>query len=101
MSTMRVIVILFHLPEGSSNARHKEFARRLYGRATSTWGGKYRYQLRGQLDEIPHVRLFRGAVLIRKEDYPMLETILQSFSAEYVWREVKPSEEDVQLLSTP
>jgi hypothetical protein len=31
----------------------------------------------------------------------MLETILQSFSAEYVWREVKPSEEDVQLLSTP
>jgi len=96
---MRIMIVLFHLPEGSTNAEHKEFARRLYGRATSTWGGKYRYQLKGLLDEIPHARLFRGAVLVRKEDLPELEALLKDFSAEYVWREIKPLKEDVQLLS--
>ncbi len=98
---MRVVIVLFHLPEGSSNARHKEFSRRLYGRTTSTWGGKYKYRLKGLFDGIHHVQLFRGAVLIRKEDLPVLETFLQDFSAEYIWREVKPLKEDGQVLSRP
>jgi hypothetical protein len=98
---MRVVVVLFRLPEGSSNARHKEFHRMIHGRNTSTWGGKYSYRLRGLLDEMPHVKMFRCAVLIRKEHLPMLEMLLRSYSAEYLWREVKPSKEDLQALSKP
>lgn len=99
MGTMEVAIVLLHLPEGSSNAEHKEFHRRVYGRTTSTWGGKYQYRLQGLLDEIPHVKLYRGAILIRVEHLPMLEKMLQKFSAECIWREIKPWEEDLLALS--
>ncbi len=99
MSTMRAVIILFRLPKGSSNAEHQEFRRKLYGRDTRTWGGKYRYRLRGLLDEIPHVRFLSGAIMVKKEHLQMVEDLLQGFSAEYIWREVKPWDEDLQALS--
>jgi hypothetical protein len=99
MSTMEVVIILFRLPQGSSNARHQEFRRRLYGRDTSTWSGKYRYRLSGLLDEVPHVRFVSGALMVRREHLPLVEELLQEFSAEYVWREVRPWEEDLRVLS--
>jgi hypothetical protein len=96
---MRVVIILFRLRKGSSNAEHQEFRRKFYGRDTRTWGGKYQYRLQGLLDDIPHVRFQSGAIMIKKEHLPKVEDLLQSFSAEYIWREVKPWEEDLQALS--
>lgn len=99
MSTMEVVIILFRLPQGSSNAEHQAFRRKLYGRDTSTWSGKYRYRLKGLLDEIPHMRYISGALMVRKEHLPLVEDLLREFSAEYLWREVKAWEEDLQALS--
>lgn len=96
---MLAVIVLFRLPKGSSNAEHQQFRRRLYGRDASTWSGKYRYRLKGLLDEIPHVRFISGAIMIRKEDLPKVEDLLQDFSAEYIWREVKPWKEDLRVLS--
>ena len=99
MSTMEVVIILFRLPSGSSNAEHQALRRKLYGRDTSTWSGKYRYRLRGLLDEIPHVRCISGALMVRKDHLPRVVDLLEGFSAEYIWREVKPWEEDLQAMS--
>ena len=96
---MRVLVVVFHLPEGTESSVHRRFRRELQGLETSSWGGRYRYRLRGLLDEVPHVRLYRGVVLIREEHLPMLELLLKSYNAEYTWREVVPTEEDLEILS--
>ena len=96
---MRALLVVFHLPKGSSTSRHQRFHRELYGRETSSWGGRYQYRLRGLLDEIPHVLLYRGVVLIREEHLPMLELFFRSYSVDYVWREAVPTEEDLELLS--
>ena len=45
-----------------------ELVKRLYGQRTSSHGGKYVYRRKGLLDEIPHVRLVRGAIVDRAED---------------------------------
>ena len=96
---MRALLVVFHLPKGSSTSDHQRFHRELYGRETSSWGGRYQYRLRGLLDGIPHVLLYRGVVLIREEHLPVLELFLRSYSAEYVWREAVPTEEDLRFLS--
>jgi len=70
-------VVVFHLPPGSSRQRHREFARRVVGEATSSWGGKYRYRRKGLLDEVPHVVLNTGAVLVWADDGPWLSRALR------------------------
>lgn len=96
---MRALLVVFHLPKSSPTSLHQRFHRELYGRETSSWGGRYQYRLRGLLNEMPHVLLYRGVVLIREEHLRMLELFLKSYKAEYVWREAVPTEEDLEVLS--
>ena len=44
---------------------------------------KYEYKRPGLLDEIPHVKLIRGVVIVRKEDAKKLIDFLKKFNAEY------------------
>ncbi|MGI0155947.1 MAG: hypothetical protein ACREDE_07455 [Thermoplasmata archaeon] len=63
-------LVVFHLPEGSSRALHRRFARRVMGEETTSWGGKYRYRRKGLVDGTAHVLLHTGIVLLREEDTP-------------------------------
>jgi hypothetical protein len=96
---MRVRVVVFHLRKGTPTTKHREFHRAVYGLDTSSWGGRYKYRLRGVLDEVPYVKLYRGVVLVSEDDFPALERMLRAFSAEYTWREIKPLKADLDQLS--
>lgn len=97
--TMRVVIVAFRLPKGSTPSVHRRFRRAVYGEDTSSWGGRYKYRRRGLLDEIPHVRLQWGVVLVLERDLALLEALLKEHAAEYAWREVKPTSEDMEVLS--
>ncbi len=60
-------LIAFRLATYDKN-RASELVKRLYGQRTSSHGGKYVYRRKGLLDEIPHVRLIRGVIIVRRED---------------------------------
>ncbi len=45
--------------------RASELVKRLVGQRTSSHGGKYVVRRKGLLDEVPHVRLIRGVILLR------------------------------------
>jgi Holliday junction resolvase len=48
--------------------------------------GRYTYRRPGFLDEIPHVRVIRGVVLVRTEDAGKVTNFLKEFGAEvYIW----------------
>jgi hypothetical protein len=96
---MRVVIVAFRLPKGSTPSVHRRFRRAVYGEDTSSWGGRYKYRRRGLLDEIPHVRLQWGVVLVLERDLALLEALLKEHAAEYAWREVKPTSEDMEVLS--
>src|SRR3990170_2520521 len=61
------VLVAFRLARYDKN-RASELVKRLYGQATSSHGGWYRYRRRGLLDDVPHRRLIRGVLTPRVED---------------------------------
>jgi len=92
-------LVVFHLPAGSTPARHKAFRRRIYGEDTSSWGGRYAYRRRGLLDDLPHVRLYWGVVIVRKQDAAKLSAIVRRNGGEAMLRAVRLTEADRKVLS--
>jgi hypothetical protein len=95
---MRAMIVVFHLPKGSSPAKHRDFRQAMYGEDVSVAKGRYRYRRHGLLDEILHVRMYWGAVIIKRQDFKRLKEVLERFSAEYGTREVKPTKKDLKAL---
>lgn len=95
---MPIVVVAFHLPHGAPKAVHRDFHRAIYGEGTSSHDGKYRYHRRGLLDDVPHVWVYWGIVLLRSKDLPLLRGLLEAYSAEYFVREIKPLKKDLDCL---
>lgn len=94
------VLLVFHLPEGSLPAKHREFRRRVYGEATSSWGGKYRYRRSGILDGTPHVRLYWGVIVVGTLDGGRLARWLRRQGARVSVRAVTlTSGDEVRLTS--
>ena len=91
-------LLVFHLPSGSPPKHHQSFRQRLYGGETSSWGGKYRYHRKGVLDEIPHVQLYWGVVIVRPEDRGKLVRWLRGEGAKVEMRQVVLTRGDSRTL---
>lgn len=90
-------LLAFRLAEYDRN-RASELVKRLYGQKTSSHGGKYVYRRKGLLDEIPHVRLIRGVILVRREDAAMATKFLEGMGAEVHVRTVAFTAGDREAL---
>ncbi|MGI0055113.1 MAG: hypothetical protein ACREBZ_05300 [Thermoplasmata archaeon] len=95
------VLLLFHLPEGSSPLAHHRFRRRVYGEWTTSWGGKYRYWRKGLLDRVPHVRLRTGAILVRTKDASRLSRAIRRARGKVVYRTVRLTSSDLAVLERP
>lgn len=82
------ILLVFHLPVGSSAGKHRTFRRRVYGEETSSWGGKYRYRRKGLLDGTPHIRLYWGVVIVEKGNGGKMAHLLREEGATVLVRRV-------------
>jgi len=99
-SLAEVLILIFRLPPKVPNVRASQFCQRLYGQSVSSWGGKYRYRRKGLLEGIPHRKLLRGVVVVRRSDVgPVLE-LLQEFEARLEVRVIQPTREDIEVLSS-
>lgn len=96
---MEGTLVVFALPAGTPIDAHRRFRKRIYGEETSSFGGRYRYRRRGLLDEISHVRLYTGVVILRKEDVKRLVTAVRANGGSYVLREVRLTREDRKALA--
>ena len=81
-----------------NNSDLGKFVKRFYGQETSTRSGKYRYRRRGLLDSIPHRKLLRGVIIIRKSDLETVMKLLIQWNAVVDQRIIEPTEEDLQML---
>lgn len=95
---MDVIILVFHLPKGMKNSDLGKFVKRFYGQETSTQSGKYRYRRKGLLDQIPHRKLLRGVIIIRKSDLENVMKLLIQWKAVVDQRIIEPTEEDLKML---
>ncbi len=80
--------------------RASDLVKKLYGQRTSSHGGTYVYRRKGLLDEIPHVRLIRGVVIVRMEDAGRVARLLQAYDAEVHRRRIELTEDDIASLGS-
>lgn len=95
---MEVVILVFHLPPGMNNTELGKFVKKFYGQETSTRNGKYRYRRKGLLDSIPHRKLLRGVIIIRKSDLDNIMKLLIQWNAVVDQRIIEPNEEDLKIL---
>ena len=95
---MEACILVFHLPKKMNNSDLGKFVKRFYGQETSTQKGKYRYRRKGLLDQIPHRKLLRGVIIIRKSDLETVMKLLIEWNAVVDQRIIEPTEEDLKML---
>ena len=89
--------IAFRLARVDKNAA-SELVRRMYGQRTSSHGGRSVVRRKGLLDDVPHVRLIRGAVIVRTEDAERVTRFLSRSGPEVHARRVELTMEDREAL---
>jgi hypothetical protein len=91
-------IIIFRLDKKMSGAERARFFRRLYGYVDRSNYGRYTYERRGLMSEIPHLSPARSVIIVRDEDAGKLVSFLRSHNAEVLARDIKLEDEDIEKL---
>lgn len=96
---MKGKVIVFRLFKRVGHVKVNQFCRMFYGYLDRSNRGRYTYRRPGFLDEIPHVRVIRGVVIVRVEDAEKVLDFLKRFGAEVNEWTVMLRREDEKVLA--
>lgn len=96
---MRVVILLVGLPPKTPQPVANRFVQKFYGQDAITREGHYRYHKVGLLDQIPHRKLRRGAILLREKDRARVEEFLDEWGALREVRVIHPTPEDLEALT--
>jgi hypothetical protein len=92
-------IIVFRFPKKTNQKSLNQFCKKFYGQETSSHGGKYRYKRKGLLDNIPHIKLIGGVVIVSSENADKLMQFLKDYDAEFFVREIILLPEDEAIIS--
>jgi hypothetical protein len=91
-------IIVFRFKEKTEQKSINQFCKKFYGQNTSSHGGKYHYRRHGLLDNIPHIKLIGGVIIIKKDFAEKVIDFLKEYNAEFYIREVILLYEDEVVL---
>ncbi len=92
-------IIVFRFPKKTNQKSLNQFCKKFYGQETSSHGGKYRYKRKGLLDNIPHIKLIGGVIIVSNVNADRLIQFLKEYDAEFFVRDVTLLPEDEVILS--
>jgi len=95
---MKGTIIVFRFKEKTEQKSINQFCKKFYGQNTSSHGGKYQYRRHGLLDNIPHIKLIGGVILVEKDFAEKVIDFLKEYNAEFYIREVILLYEDEVIL---
>jgi hypothetical protein len=75
-----------------------QFCKKFYKQNKSSHGGKYQYRRQGLLDNIPHIKLIGGVIIVTKDFAEKVIGFLKEYNAEFYIREVILLHEDELVL---
>lgn len=78
---MKAKLISYNL-SNLSNYKKVLVSRILHGYTDNSNNGAYRYERKGILNEIPHHKLNRGVIIIKKEDEKRFISVLNKYNVE-------------------
>ncbi len=91
-------IIVFRFKEKTEQKSINQFCKKFYGQNTSSHGGKYQYRRTGLLDNIPHIKLIGGVIIVTKDLAEKVIDFLKEYNAEFYIREVILLYEDEAIL---
>jgi hypothetical protein len=96
---MKGRLVAFKVYKNSGHAVTNSFIQKFYGQDTTTHGGKYRSHKHGLLEDIPHVKLQRGVIILLVKDFETVLKFLYEYKAEVQVRDVILTHEDEKTLA--
>jgi len=81
-------VIAFRVYKNTDAKTTNRFCQKFYGQDATSHGGKYRHHKHGLMEDIPHVKLIRGVIIVAEKDARKVINFLRKFNAEIHSRKV-------------
>lgn len=91
-------LIAFIVHTNGNRTKSSMFAKKFYGQETSSNNGRYKYRRKGFLDNIPHIKLIRGVVIVSKKDANKVINFLNGYNTDIHIRNVELTSEDIKNL---
>lgn len=95
-TTMMGTLVAFRVFKSAGQKGADMLCKQFYGQYTTTRGKVYRRK--GLLDEIPHVKLIRGVIIVSTRDAEEVIKFLRKFGAEIHVRKVELTAGDKKVL---
>lgn len=95
---LRGWILVYALPEGSTQTDRVKFRQRLLGADTSSWEGRYQYHREGLLDEIPHWYVMPGVLLVGPDDRDRVLAFLKEWKALRLAKQVELDSRDLSHI---
>ncbi|PIZ53971.1 hypothetical protein COY26_00405 [Candidatus Woesearchaeota archaeon CG_4_10_14_0_2_um_filter_33_10] len=95
---MQGMLIAFKVFDHLTSKKAVNFFRGLYGYKDYSNNGKYTYSRKGLLDDIPHVKLIRGLIIMDKKDSNKIIDFMNKSKVEFYVRTVVLTKEDQKML---
>jgi len=91
-------LIAFIVHTNGNRTKSSMFAKKFYGQETSSNNGRYKYRRKGFLDNIPHIKLIRGVIIVSKKDANKVINFLKGYDTDIYIRNVELTSEDIKNL---
>jgi len=92
-------VIAFRVYKNTDAKTTNRFCQKLYGQDSTSHGGKYRHHRHGLMEDIPHVKLIRGVIIVAEKNARKVINFLKKFNAEIHTRRVTLTTADRKALN--
>ena len=94
------VIIAFRNKPKTESKDMKRFCNCLFGYKDHSQKGKYVYERKGLLDEIPNILInpIRSIIIVKKEDAEKVLDFLKEFDAETFVKDIKLQKEELEKL---
>ena len=76
--------IIFYSQKKIKPKERTKFKKELAGHNDSSHGGRYKYKIKGLLDEIQHIKPTNAVLILKKEDSKKAISLMKKYSIDYV-----------------
>ncbi len=92
-------IIAFRVYKNTDTRTTNMFCQKFYGQDTTSHSGRYRHHKHGLMEDIPHVKLIRGVIIVTEKDAKKVIEFLNKFNAEVHVRKAVLTPDDQKALN--
>lgn len=76
--------VIFYSQKKIMPKQRTKFKKELAGHNDASHGGRYTYKIKGILDGIKHIKPSNAALIVKRDDYKVIISLMKKYSIDYV-----------------